>query len=608
MENLVINSFSMFPTFPQPSGPYISGLLKANNVSVKQLDIGVELWDYILSQEYLSNIKYSPEVLHKFPCDLCPKLSLKEFKETQLSLLDNILIAKDILRNKELFFDFSKLNFAFDTIFQAQTLIYHQYGTLLTNHLTYWPYMGFDVKSLKHIYDLSMDRSLNPFIQLFESKIIPKILEINPSLIMIEFMFPWEIVQVLTLNILIKQHLPNVHINFPGIGFDEVAFSRIKENLIRNSKFFFGYDSIFLRKNEHGLIKLNKSHLTNDWQNISDLTYACNNEVVINDYDIRQAPQSAQIEDYYLNFFPDYTGLPLKKYFAPYLVIIDKTSSRCFWGKCNYCSINSNFAIRQEFSLDYITEKFKYYKEQYNSRHLFLLDEACTPEFASKLADKLIQSDINIIWSIRTRIDPKFDHTLLEKMYNAGCRELWIGLESVDSNILTMMNKTSDPANYSITAAKILNFCSDIGIGIHFCFILGFPSETKEQREKLISFFENNITALKKMPFFATFNTFCLMPQSTMYNQPHDFGITEVTNNIEEYNMTDVPYKTRFNDDTRSSKIKYDLEQFRKELLKVLVYKESLYLSWFNVADSAYELLLKEHYAKIKKNPFLVEL
>jgi hypothetical protein len=146
--------------------------------------------------------------------------------------------------------------------------------------------------------------------------------------------------------------------------------------------------------------------------------------------------------------------------------------------------------------------------------------------------------------------------------------------------------------------------CSDIGIGMHFCLLLGFPSEKEHQREELIKFFKDNETSLMKMPFFATFNNFSLMPKSFIYENPGKFGIKKIKENSEDYNMCDVPYKTIFEDDTRSDQIKHILDVFKLKLMKIFAEDEGLYFSWFNIADSAYELLLNDYCSKTKINPF----
>ncbi len=593
---MVINNFSMFPSIPQAAGAYITGLLRSKNIPVKQMDVGLELWRYFLSAEYLSNRNFKPEIFTKYPCPYCPEVDLKKFNEIQNFVVQNIDDAKEILRNKKSFYNLEKFHFAFETISLAESLIFYEYGTLLSNRFIFWPKIGMDIKSVADIYMLSDNCELNPFIQAMEKEIIPKILQESPSLVMMDFMFPWEIIQILTLNKLIKKHCPNTHINFPGHGFDEVSFSRLKSKLEKDQRFFFGYDSMFLYRNDDGLCRLNTDQSGLELNQIEDLAYIENDSINLTKH--------IESQPYTKGVLPDYSDIPLKEYYIPELVLMDKTSSRCFWGKCNYCSINASLHTRYEFTFDYILRKFQHYKESYGCTHIFLLDEACTPEFASKLSAKLMEKKSDIIWSLRTRVDNKYDHALLSRMYNAGCRELWIGLEAVDKDILKLMNKTDDSENYSTTAAEMLNLCSEIGIGIHFCLIVGFPSETKEQRNKVIEFFNQNKKALSKMPLFATFNTFCLMLDSHMYKCPEEFGITEIINNQDDYNMVEVPYKTKFNDDTRSIHIKNELEKFKEDLLKVIVTDSSLYLSWFNISDSPYELLLKEFYAKQKLNPF----
>jgi hypothetical protein len=215
------------------------------------------------------------------------------------------------------------------------------------------------------------------------------------------------------------------------------------------------------------------------------------------------------------------------------------------------------------------------------------------------------ENNLNIIWSIRTRVDKGYSREVLEELYQYGLRELWIGLETTSARILKLMNKTNYPEEYAEVAAKILKYCNEIGIGIHYCTILGFPSETDEEREELVKFFKKNKPSLSRMPFFMTFNTYGLIYNSKIYNKPEEFGITEICNDVDRFNMESIPYKTKWGDETSSQQNRDKIDAYFNRILDTVVQDKLLPLAWFTISDSPYELLLKKYYSSNgKSNPF----
>jgi anaerobic magnesium-protoporphyrin IX monomethyl ester cyclase len=70
----------------------------------------------------------------------------------------------------------------------------------------------------------------------------------------------------------------------------------------------------------------------------------------------------------------------------------------------------------------------------------------------------------------------------MKKMRAAGCRELCVGFESGDQDVLDSMKK-------GIRLDRMFRFMKDArtaGILIHGCFMVGFPGETRESCEATI--------------------------------------------------------------------------------------------------------------------------
>ena len=590
---LAINSFSFQATVPPYNTSYLVGYLKSNNVNTKQLDANLIVWNTLLSTDYLNNIFFNENIVHELDCPFCPTLTIKDFETLKTDVLNNINIATRIVRCNEIY-DFDKFCWAEKVFFDAMTLIYHQYGTFFTTHLPYWGKgIGFNYNNVDDIYNISCDKNHNPLIEIFESKILPQINAVSPEIIFIEIMFPFDITGALTLNTLIKRNFPKVHLNYSGLSFDEFNFSRIKANLYKDKRFFFNFDSIFLYRNDNGILDLVKRLGTEETLNIQNLSYI-NSEQIIHNEQNEYIPYDETI-------LPDYLDLNLDLYYVPEKVFIDRLSTRCFWAKCSFCSINAHKGIKQLHNVKKSVDKIKLIQKKYGVNTFWFLDEACPITHAISFAKELKRNNLNIIWSLRTRISQDISKEVLLELHQSGLRELWIGLEHINQDILTKMNKAPDIPAYIQSAAEILENAAAVGIGLHFCHIFGFPSETSEQREELVEFYNQHKEALRKMPFFTTFNTFGLAVDSPVYNEPEKYGITSIEPLDKSFIITNVPYKTKWNDDTSNIDINKEIDLFTSRLANNFTNKDVEYF-WSVVADSPYELLFKANY---NYNPFL---
>lgn len=598
MKTLVLNTFSYFPAVPPPSPAAICGLLKSNALECAQIDINLATWLAILDPAFLRTLDYRPERFDATACPYATRYSRRRFYDTRTYVCRNINRAMATLRDPGRFYSFNQFTWALGVLYETQCTIYHHFGTFITNHMTWWPSIGFEVQDLEAIDRLARDTDHNPFIPVYERSIVPRIREAGPRLILMDIVFPWDILPALTLQRIIRRHC-DAHINFPGYGFDEFSFSRLRNRLERDPRLMLDFDSVFLYRNDEGLLRLVAGGPTPETtREIANLAVRGPDGTVRINAECRPTHREADP-------VPDYSDLPLADYIAPELVLIDRLTSRCFWAKCNYCSINARKTEHQTFDLARMIAKLDYY-ENLGCRTIWLLDEACPPAYARRFALALRENNRQITWSLRTRVDPELDRAMLGDLFDAGLRELWLGLEHVDPRILRIMNKSPDPDQYRDVASRIFRDCADIGIGLHFCLILGTPSETEAERKRLIEFFADHAAAIARMPFFATFNNFSLMVDSPMYLAPERFGITEVVAADGRFNMEAVPYRTRWGDETTSAPVMSALEKAANRMLAHFAPEAHMQLIWFYVSDSPWELLWKKRCSSTGAgNPFV---
>lgn len=118
-----------------------------------------------------------------------------------------------------------------------------------------------------------------------------------------------------------------------------------------------------------------------------------------------------------------------------------------------------------------------------------------------EICDEIIRRGLHIGWDIRARVDT-IDLELLKKMKQAGCMRIHYGIESGTEKILKVLRKgiTLEKAKEAVALTK------KIGIETLAYFMIGAPTETKEDIEETISFMKElnpdfvHITILTPFP------------------------------------------------------------------------------------------------------------
>lgn len=598
MENkvLLLNNLSFFPTYPPFSTSYLTALLKKENMEVSHVDVNLVIWKVLLSKEYLSKCVYRPECLvnSKFP--ICTQyISPTMHSIIKQNVLSNIESALEIFKSKE-FYNVESLSWATNIVFQAQQLIYYHYGTFITYKVIFWPEIGMEVDSISKMHDLSCDKDHNPFIEIIEDHILPIIENESPTIIGLDVIWPWELVFASTLNKMIKANFHSIHINYCGFGFDEISFARIANRLSTTDSLFFDYDSIFLVKNTDALIRLYKSNLEiEEIASIPSLAVKTNHgSNIVNGPYVEQK--------YCLELIPDYSDLELNDYFTPELIFFDFLSTGCYWNQCTFCNINKHKNGRKEIDLNTFSNRIKTYKEKYNCKGIFFVDEAVSSKQLDRMCNILIEDKLDIKWTIRTRIEKEFNMDYLTKLHKAGCRDMWLGLETVSTQLVKDMRKNDFPENYKEIASHLLENASKIKMGLHFFLILGYPTEEKSHIKELVSFFKHNSKYTKDVPFWATFNIFSLNIDSYMYEHPEEFNISEIIINEDRLGIINTPFKTNNGYDIFNPKYKEELETVANELTSIIIPNTKLQLLWFSAGSGPWEMLLKSN---LKSNPFM---
>lgn len=152
--------------------------------------------------------------------------------------------------------------------------------------------------------------------------------------------------------------------------------------------------------------------------------------------------------------------------------------------RCHFCSSYKTIVLRKPESI--IKELIEIY--ELGIKSVMFFDELFiySNERVKQICDLIIDSGIKLQWTARGRID-SINKELLDIMKKAGCTSIGTGIESGTERILKRMNKhiTLEQIKQSVKLMKNADIQCLAG------FMVGYPSETKEEILETINFAKN---------------------------------------------------------------------------------------------------------------------
>jgi radical SAM superfamily enzyme YgiQ (UPF0313 family) len=160
------------------------------------------------------------------------------------------------------------------------------------------------------------------------------------------------------------------------------------------------------------------------------------------------------------------------------------TGRGCKWGLCTFCLWVHTYVKGMTYntrSISNVIEEFKFIeKDLPQIRSVMIQDDTFTEERAIEFCEAKIRSKVKLPWSCYARANMSYD--VLRMMKQASCRNLHVGYESGDPEVLKRIKK-------GLTVERMTKFTMDAkraSINIHGDFAMGFPGETPEGARKTI--------------------------------------------------------------------------------------------------------------------------
>lgn len=191
--------------------------------------------------------------------------------------------------------------------------------------------------------------------------------------------------------------------------------------------------------------------------------------------------------------FPAWHHLDLMRYFdgGKFYPYIDIISGRGCPNRCIFClwpqvMHGTRYRLRNPKNVvDEIEYDIKICPEVIKGGEFFFEDDTFTvnKERAMQICEEIMRRNLKITFSVNARVD-NADLELFQTMKRAGCRELLVGFESGNQQVLDNMNK-----NITLEQSdKFMEYAKRVGLEVHGCFVIGLPGETEDTAKETINF------------------------------------------------------------------------------------------------------------------------
>lgn len=202
------------------------------------------------------------------------------------------------------------------------------------------------------------------------------------------------------------------------------------------------------------------------------------------------------------------------------------------------CAFCANIQQKTRFrSPENIVEEITLMKEKYGVRNFRFLDDNIIMDKKrfKRLAPMLHELDIEFRCSISSVL---LNDEICELLYYAGCREVGIGFESADDDILKLMKKAGKATtNMHQNAVKVIQ---KHGMRCKIFIISGLPGETEETVEATKQF----VLTLNPDKWINTL--FTPYPGTPVFNNPEFYGVEILHKRFSEY-IQSYPSKSIIN-------------------------------------------------------------
>ena len=165
---------------------------------------------------------------------------------------------------------------------------------------------------------------------------------------------------------------------------------------------------------------------------------------------------------------------------------------------CAFCNFPAVAGPHTVSGTDVLERQFRYLHER-GVKHLTFIDDTLNvplPRF-KELLRMMISNKFDFNWISFFRCSNTDDETF-DLMAESGCKEVFLGIESGDQQLLNNMKKFADISKYKYGIRKL----NEHGIVSYASFITGFPGETRDSVMRTVDFIEETRPSLYNIQMY----------------------------------------------------------------------------------------------------------
>jgi radical SAM superfamily enzyme YgiQ (UPF0313 family) len=545
------------PAMPHLALPALSSFLRSRGVEVVQRDLNVEVFDHVLTKDYLTRTLTRLRQQGRRPpagSPAPPREKIAWALREGPGLAARVEDAVSVIRSPA-FLDGPAGLDAFLMIGQSLELASLPFFPAVLELLSYTPAASVD--SSRSLLKAVRDEQTNMFLEIFRRIAIPDIVREQPDIVGISIPTEGQMLAGMTLAHLVRQAGVRCHITVGG-----PHITMLREQLPKVPALFKLIDSAVAFEGEAPLLRLAETLAAGgDLAVVPNLTWRDGAEIRVNGSaaalpasvhlrlkphadTVRPAEAGSAVQDESVSTdftyqapvstgdsLPDFDGLPLDKYLSPYLVLPLLTAHGCYHGDCAFCNVGYGQSghFRPLRAEDVVAQMLAL-QRKHGIRHIFFADEAMTPrsmrQMSALLAAHEREGGTPIHWCGCMRFEKAITPELLAAMAEGGCRMIMFGLETASERMIEHMVKGTQLDHMS----RILRESTAAGIWNHTFFFFGFPTETMEDAQDTVNFIYAHGDAIHS----ASPGEFVLERYSPVHLAPEKFGVRRIKQRPEQ--------------------------------------------------------------------------
>jgi len=183
---------------------------------------------------------------------------------------------------------------------------------------------------------------------------------------------------------------------------------------------------------------------------------------------------------------PAYGHFQLEKYRLFGRTLLPVVTSRGCPFQCAFCVASRMFgkAYRMR-SPKNVVDELEWLRDTHGAEAFTFYDDTLTfdKKRIYEICDEIKNRKIGLPWDCQSRVD-QISKEILTKMKDAGCQQIFFGVESGCQQILDSVNKRTTVEQNE----KAIKLAKETGLFVTISIMIGYPGETREARKQTLDF------------------------------------------------------------------------------------------------------------------------